>query len=115
MCLHFLTLVTAVLAFSLSFAERVFDFPNATKAKRLLVISGWCFYLLSIILCGLGLVVNSLAGGDAVYRRENFARLGEWAYLFIILAGFFFIFGLIFSIFSAIAATLPTKSKDGQS
>lgn len=104
MCLHFLTLVTAVLAFSVSFAEKVFDFQHSDGAKRRLIIFGWCFYLLSVILCGLGLTINSLAGGDAVYRQTNYRSLGEWAYLFIILAGFLFILGLTVSIISAIIA-----------
>jgi hypothetical protein len=104
MCLHFLTLVTAVLAFSLSFAEKVANFPNAGSTGRRVVIIGWCAYLLSIIACGLGLVLNSLAGGDAVYQQVNYRNLGAWAYLFIIIGGFFFIMGLFLSIVSAITA-----------
>jgi|GEM_PF-3348235 hypothetical protein len=99
MCLHFLTLVTAVLAFSLSFAEKVSDFQHAGRTRRLFVIVGWCSYLFSIILCGLGLTLNSLAGGDAVYGNAQYRILGEWSYLFIILAGFFSLSDLFFRSF----------------
>lgn len=101
MGLHFLTLVTAVLVFSLSFAEKVFDFKNASKQKRTVVILGWCLYLISIILCGIGLTLNALAGGAAVYNGD-YNYWAQLSYRFIILAGVSFILGLIFTIISAI-------------
>jgi len=104
LCLHFLTLVTAVLVFSLNFAEKVFDFKNSSKKKRLVVILGWWFFLLSIILCGVGLVYNSLAGGDAVYNQDKYHDLAQTAYKYIIIAGTSFIAGLAFIMISAIIA-----------
>jgi hypothetical protein len=101
MGLHFLTLVTAVLVFSLSFAEKVFDFQHASKRKRAVVIVGWCLYMLSIIFCGLGLTLNALAGGAAVYNNE-YESYANRAYLFIIFAGVCFIIGLVFTMISAI-------------
>jgi len=75
MCLHFLTLITAVLVFSLNFSEKVFDFQNSTSRKRLVAISSWCLFILSIIFCGLGLVVNSLAGGQRSVNLRRTAAL----------------------------------------
>lgn len=102
MGLHFLTLVSAVLVFSLNFAEKVFDFKSATKMKRLVVIAGWCLFLVSIIFCGIGLVLNSLAGGDAVYHQQNYQKLAQLSYQLIVVAGCAFIGGLIFIILSAV-------------
>jgi hypothetical protein len=99
--LHFLTLVTAVLVFSLSFAEKVFDFQHSTKKKRLILILGWCLYLLSIITCGLGLTLNALAGGAAAYNHD-YQAFATASYEFIIFAGACFILGLIFTMISAI-------------
>jgi hypothetical protein len=113
MCLHFLTQVTAVLAFSIRFAEKVANFPNVSRGGRQLVIVGRCSYLLSITFCGLDLATNSLAGGDAVYREEHFQTWGEWAYLFIIVASVFFVLGLILSIISAVTAKSGGKKVDG--
>ena len=110
MCLHFLTVVTAVLVFSLNFAEKISDFQNSTKKRRLVVIAGWCLFMLSIIFCGLGLVVNSLAGGDAVYQKENYQSLAQLSYKFIIVAGGSFILGLGFIMVSAILSrSIKTK------
>jgi hypothetical protein len=110
MGLHFLTLVTAVLVFSLSFAEKVFDFQNASKRKRTIVILGWCLYLISIILCGLGLTLNALAGGAAVYGND-YNYWANLSYKFIVLAGVSFIFGLVFTIISAIISGTRNKLK----
>lgn len=109
MCLHFLTLVTAVLVFSLNFAEKVFDFQNATKNKRLVVITGWCLFILSIIFCGIGLAAISLAGGNAVYQQNDFQSLARLAYKFIVLSGISFIAGLIFIMTSAIISRNISK------
>jgi cytochrome bd-type quinol oxidase subunit 2 len=111
MCLHFLTLVTAVLVFSLNFAEKVFDFQNSTTRKRLVVIGGWCLFILSIIFGGLGLATNSLAGGDAVYEQKNYQSLAQLSYRFIILAGGSFITGLVLIMVSAVISR-TTKAKD---
>lgn len=109
MGLQFLTLVTAVLAFSLGFAEKVFDFPHAAQSKRWFVIAGWVLYLLAITLCGLGLTVNSLAGGRAVYQGLGYRRLATVAYSFILFAGASFIIALLCTMIAAtmVSTTVP--------
>lgn len=119
MCLHFLTLITAVLVFSLSFSEKVFDFHNSTKRKKLIVISGWCLFILSIIFCGLGLVANAIAGGCAVIElSEGIKHMGNYYHpksisnLFILFSGSLFILGLIFSMIAAIIASQTIKNEN---
>jgi len=111
MCIHFLTLVSAILVFSLSMAEKVFDFVNASKANRRVIISGWCLFILSLIFCGIGLVFNSLAGGACVYQTSvSYQEYAGWSYLVIVLAGLFFIGGLLVVMISTIM-TKPKKTK----
>lgn len=110
MGLHFITVVTAVLIFSLNFAEKVFNFKNASGTKRLVVILGWCLFLISIILCGIGLTFNAVAGGGAVYRKDYYSHYAQLAYGFIIAAGLFFIAGLVFLIISAALSHSANKS-----
>ena len=74
LCLHFLTLITAVLVFSLNFAEKAINFQNSTQGKRLVIIMSWCLFVLAIVFCGLGLVLNSLAAGDAIYQKVNYLK-----------------------------------------
>jgi len=117
MCLHFLTLITAVLVFSLNFSEKVFGFQNSTPKKRLVAICSWCLFILSIILCGLGLAANSLAGGQAVgelnideaHQQQTYYRLAEVSYKLITASGGLFILGLLFTIIAAIISR-RTKS-----
>src|SRR5688500_3149781 len=47
--LQFLTLVSAVLVFSLSFAEKIFGFPSSSKGKKKIMIAAWSLFLLAII------------------------------------------------------------------
>jgi len=103
LCLHFLTLITAVLVFSLNFAEKAIDFQNSAQGKRLVIIMSWCLFVLAIVFCGLGLVFNSLAAGDAVYQKVNYLALAQKAYLSILAAGTSFVLGLILMMIAAIA------------
>jgi hypothetical protein len=120
MCLHFLTLLIAFLVFSLNFSEKFYDFKNSTKRKRLIVITSWCLFILSIIFCGLGLVENSLAGGQAVselnlnldehdgHIYDDFAHL---SYGFIVSSGGLFILGLLFTIIAFISSRRTKKEE----
>src|ERR1700754_907447 len=102
MCLHFLTLLTGVLAFSISFAEKVFDFQKANKKRRLIIIWSWCLYLIAIIFCGVGLIFNTIAGGNAAYEYNDFFIPATISYYFIIAAGSIFVLGLGLTIIAAI-------------
>lgn len=108
LCLHFLTLITAVLVLSVSFAEKVFHFQHATGVRRIVVILAWCFLVLAIILCGAGLVYNALAGGNAAEKGNKYMALANVAYWLIILSGVSFVVGLIHIILAAIISKSNT-------
>ena len=119
LCLHFLTLITAVLVFSLNFAEKAIDFQHSAQGKRLVIIMSWCLLVLAIVFCGLGLVFNSLAAGDAVYQKVNYLALAQKAYLCMLAAGTSFVLGLILMMIAAISTkarktphSTPTSSED---
>jgi hypothetical protein len=50
---QFLTLVVAVLVFSLTFSEKIVEFRHASTITRTWLVSAWTAFILSIILCGL--------------------------------------------------------------
>jgi len=108
---HFLTVVVSILVFSLTFSEKIADFRNAPRWTRGLLVTSWCLLLTSILACGLGLVVNSLAAGRAVYGGA-YRELANSGYLLIISAGAALIAGLICltlaAILSARAASVRT-------
>jgi len=63
LCKEFLTLVSAILVFSITFADKIVGF-KATSRWPLLV--SWIAFIVAIVLCGLGLGLIALAGGQAV-------------------------------------------------
>jgi hypothetical protein len=95
LCKTFLTLVTAVLVFSLAFSEKIVDFARATKLARRLLLSAWFSMIGSIITCGVGLCYISLAGGDAMYGGIRYWHLAQIAWAWIIVAGICFVVGLL--------------------
>ncbi len=102
LCLHFLTLVSAILVFSLNFTDKVYDFHNANKKKKQIIIGSWCLLLLAIVFCGIGLLCITRAGGIAAYEQEGYEVLAGISYLFIVAGGSSFVAGIGMSIYSVI-------------
>jgi len=71
LCTQFLTVVTAVLVFSLAFSEKIVEFQKATTLTRSLLISAWCLFFFAIILGGLALYYVALTGGQALANRPE--------------------------------------------
>jgi hypothetical protein len=63
----FLTLVSAVLVVSLTFSEKIIDFPKASATQRLSLVATWVLFITSIIFCGVALCFLASAGGQAVF------------------------------------------------
>lgn len=104
LCLKFLTLVISILVFSITFSEKIIDFKNSSKGDKRILVFAWISLIFAIILCGMGLAVHALAGGEAVYgsRDSSITELAKNAYLLIVLAGISFIFGLLMITLSGI-------------
>jgi hypothetical protein len=62
---HFLTVVTAVLVFSLTFSEKIANFETAPTPVRVTITSAWSCMLLAIIACGIAICYVALSGGAA--------------------------------------------------
>jgi hypothetical protein len=95
LCKQFITVVTAVLVFSLTFSEKIVNFSSANRLLRILLAISWASMLFAIIACGLGLTYMCLAGGQAVYGLDDGYLSTAWrAYKWIIAGGVSFIAGL---------------------
>ncbi len=55
LCKQFITVVTGVLVFSLTFSDKIVNFSAAQKYLRVLLGLSWASMLFAIIACGLGL------------------------------------------------------------
>ena len=51
----FLTLVSAILVGTITFSEKIINFQTASAGQRRLTIASWSFFVLSMIICGIGL------------------------------------------------------------
>jgi hypothetical protein len=54
LCKDFLTLVTGILVFSLTFSEKIVNFQRSGKAAKFLLCFSWTLFILSIMCCGIG-------------------------------------------------------------
>jgi len=111
LCKQFLTLVVAVLVFSLTLSEKVVQFQQASLPLKLSLGLAWSSMLVSVIFCGIGLTFITLAAGDAVYSKTHYLRFAAKSYNCIVLAGMCFIIGLISLIATAVmSVTTPERT-----
>jgi hypothetical protein len=101
LCTSFLTLVSAILVFSITFSEKIVGFATASQAAKSTLLGAWCAFVGSIIACGVGLCLITLAGGAALTgggwltRNASYWIWARFAWWFIILAGILFVGGLV--------------------
>jgi hypothetical protein len=94
LCKTFLTLVTAVLVFSLTFSDRIVDFARATKLARRLLLSSWFSMLGAILVCGVGLAYVSAAAAQAATGEFGYFQAAMFGWKCIVIAGVSFGVGL---------------------
>ena len=115
LCKDFLTLVTGILVFSLTFSEKIVDFRRSAKAAKFLLFSSWTLFIASIICCGIGLTYLALAGGQAVHGSGNYyLQLASKCYACVVGSGLCFITGLISLVLAGMIATFTRGSQSIQ-
>ncbi|MGN6440193.1 MAG: hypothetical protein ACTHMM_26940 [Agriterribacter sp.] len=120
--IQFLTLVTAILVFSLTFSEKIVNYSHANAPIRAILIISWTLLILAIIADGIGLAFNAFALPTALtdqYDNEtgksasiSFYEPAFTALKAILMSGALFIGGLI-SLVIAGVASLNRESKAG--
>jgi hypothetical protein len=119
----FLTVVVAVLVFSLTFSDKIVDFPRASSRIRLLLITSWAMFIAAIASCGLGLVLVFVAGVRAQNSAigidyQAWSVFGWWgvrAGWALLAAGSLFTLGLVLLISSGIASLRGSATRHDQS
>lgn len=113
---QFLTLLTAILIFSLTFSEKIVNYTQSTTTIRAILITGWTFLIAAIISDGIGLAYNAVALPYALSDLHEYnvkhtlsAEFYEPALnsvKLILLSGTFFIAGLICIVAAGIASLI---------
>ena len=111
LCKDFLTLVSAILVFSLAFSEKIADFPRASPLTKRYLLSAWVCFVSAIIMCGAGLAAVTLASGMVVYGdsgwltrvfSSNYLSWANTGWSLIMGSGALFVGGLVWLVLGAI-------------
>jgi hypothetical protein len=62
----FLTLIAAILVFSITFSEKIIGFQTAARSKKVFLVMSWVLFFIAIICCGVAIVINYSAILEAV-------------------------------------------------
>ena len=96
---HFLTIVSGVVAISITFSEKMIDFTKATGLQKSLLIGSWSCLIVAVVTAGIGIYVNYVAGAHAngsiiKGSRTDFKSLVKITYVLYHVGGVCFVIGL---------------------
>jgi hypothetical protein len=97
LCKEFLTLVSGVLVFSVTFAEKIIAFSDHRSRGRWTLFGSWISLIVALILGGIGLALLGMAADVAVHAPDlsRILLLENRSVLFMFWGGVFFVLGLI--------------------
>lgn len=99
---QFITVVTGVLVFSVTFSEKIIHYEAAHSSQRLFLKASWCCCVLAIVGGGVSIVLIMLAGAFVRYPGSGDYEVAErFSFLALGLAGLVFVVGLICLLTSA--------------
>jgi hypothetical protein len=75
LCKLFLTLVSGILVFSVTFSEKIVSFQTAGKWARSLLLTAWVMFVIAIISGGSSLTLLFLAAEEAKTSQAGWAEL----------------------------------------
>ncbi|MBB4080544.1 hypothetical protein GGR28_003178 [Lewinella aquimaris] len=119
--IQLLTLLTAILIFSVTFSEKIVNFNQTTRSVRLMLVAGWALLMCAIVSDGVGLALNAFALPLALidlYEHETgapnyileFYEPAFNSFKAILISGVFFIYGLIFIVAAGIVSVFIKPS-----
>jgi hypothetical protein len=102
LCKEFLTLVSGVLVFSVTFAEKIIAFSDHRSRGRWTLFGSWISLIVALILGGIGLALLGMAADVAVHAPDlsRILLLENRSVLFMFWGGVFFVLGLILIVFA---------------
>ena len=96
---QFMTLVSGILAFTITFAEKIIGLANASVLPKLLLLFSWGAFIAAIGAIGVGLWWNYNVAMCALGKRPTAAwQTIRHVYFLYLAAGFSFVSGLGFLI-----------------
>ncbi|MCT4623142.1 MAG: hypothetical protein N4A46_05915 [Schleiferiaceae bacterium] len=122
--IRLLTLLSAILVFSITFSEKIVKFSEANHYARLVLFISWTFFILAIVSDGFGLAFNGLALPYAITDNHSikfnknysadFYEFSANSILCIIFSGFLFIVGMVCILISGILANINPRKVESK-
>lgn len=117
---QFLTLISAILIFSLTFSEKIINYVQANTLIKTILITGWTLLLMAIISDGIGVAYNAyavpIALVDIMNKENNLSNIPHFyepAFISlraILMSGIFFIGGVFCIVLSGVLSiTIQSK------
>lgn len=112
LCKHFLTVVSAILVFSLSFAEKIVKFDQAESLGRGILATAWAALLLAIVSCGFAICYVARAGGAAAAGRlhSSYWQFMRSAIKWMLASGGLFVLGLAALIIATVMSVSQVRT-----
>lgn len=76
----FLTVVSATLALSVTFSDKIVRMHQSDRRVRRLMLSAWVLMFIALILGGASIVLIATAAGCAIYGGVPLVTCGGWAF-----------------------------------
>lgn len=110
---QFLTLLSAILVFSITFSEKIINYNLSGFLVKMLLITAWCLFIAAIVFDGIGLSYNAYSLPVALTEvnqvSKNLPAFYEPAFTaikIILFAGVCFVFGMVFIMAAAVISML---------
>jgi hypothetical protein len=104
---HFLTLISGVLVFSVTFSEYLLKVSQPPPVSTRALIAAWLAWIAAVICAGLGVLINFVAAVQALRRDERDIRGLVWVtYVAIDAGGILFVAGLLVLALSGVSKLL---------
>ena len=115
LCKLFLTLVSGILVFSVTFSEKIVSFQTAGKWARSLLLTAWVMFVIAIIRGGSSLTLLFLAAEEAKTGQAGWADLMVNGGFSLFGAGTTFCLGLLALALSGAITVLRRSDNHGGS
>ena len=108
---HFLTLISGTIVFSITFADKIINFANASTLERGFLVAAYISFIVALVLCGTGLFGMYLAAetamGSLIYDyQSDYRTIARRSYAFVDLAALLYGIGLLLLVLVGIRKAL---------
>jgi hypothetical protein len=107
----FISLISATLVLSVTFADRILAARTSNRLGRQLLIFCWVLLVAALIASGISLCFIAAAAGAVLYGSLPLINFSYWTFAlmswgFVIIAGLCFIGGLVLMVLATVKSTL---------